>query len=119
MEAKYAGKDLEHLMIALQGVMAIHGGERERLIGERWDLGLYDETFVAEGAQQPKLPSPRASDGSFPSYGFKTLAAPGGMIVRTTVLQPEEYPEFAAIERELKWLRARTGRFPQPSSEEK
>ncbi len=112
LEKKYAGKELGDLMVALQEVMATHGVERKRLIDERWELGLYDQQFVPDGA--PNLPAPRAPDGSFPSYGFRTEPTAGGTIVKTSVLWPEEYPEFAALERELKWLRARTGGFPPP-----
>jgi len=114
LEEKYAGMDVGKLMLALQAVMAIHGEDRKRLIDQRWELGLYEQQFVQDGESNAKLPSPRAADGSFPSYGFKTESVAGGTIVKTAILHPEEYPEFAAIERELKWLRARTGAFPPP-----
>ncbi len=106
VEMKYAGMDKAHLIAAFEALSPGHIAERDRLIAERWQLGIFDSQFVAAGEN---LPSPREADGTTPGFGFKAEPTEGGMIVKTTILDSITYPDFALLELEVNWLRSRIG----------
>lgn len=103
---KYANYKRSELIEAYERLSPIHRAERDRLIAGRWDFGFFDVQFLPQGQTAP---TPKRPDGSVPSFGFKTQPVEGGSILKTTVLNSDEYPDFTALELEVLWLRSVIG----------
>lgn len=103
---KYAGLERSQILDAYDRLWPVYRAEANRLIAERWRMGLFETTFVVG---DEKVPTPRRDDGTIPTFGFESRPVEGGAIVKTTVLGAEEYPDFTALSREAHWLRGHIG----------
>lgn len=101
--AKYDGATIEEMLVAKLALTLRMRADRDKILTERLDQGIYIEEFLPEGSSPaPKFTT--TADQPFVTYGSRTIHGNGFDTIHTTHIPAEEYPEFEALSRELWWL---------------
>jgi hypothetical protein len=98
---KYQGSSDGEIQAAFVLMEKKRSLEASAILKARMDAGQYDTQVVTEGA----MPRPIAkSSNRFTTFGGSMESVGDVAMLKTTVLSPDEYPDYDALAQDAWWL---------------